>query len=66
MIIAEEVVVNTPVVTVTTKMVATVGVITDETEVVNPKESVIFHIKITMTAMIGETNNVMEKDKHSK
>ena len=66
MIIAEEVVVNAPAVAVTTKMVATVGVITDETEVINPKESVIFHIKITMTAMIGETDNVMEEDKHTK
>ena len=47
-------------------MVATVGVITDETEVINPKESVIFHIKITMIAMIGETDNFMEEDKHSK
>lgn len=50
----------------TTKIVATAGVITDETEVVNPKESVIFRIKITMTAMIGETYNIMEEDKHSK
>ena len=40
--------------------------IKNETEVVNPKETIVFHTKITMTAMIGEIYNVMEEDKQSR
>ena len=36
----------------------TTRVVKDETQVVNPKETVIFHTKINMTAMIKERSNV--------
>ena len=55
-----------PAVAETTKMMTTARVIKNETEVVNPQETVIFHIKINMIAMIGERYNVMEEDKQSK
>ena len=40
--------------------------IKNETEFVNPKETVIFHTKINMTTMMGEKYNVMQEDKQSK
>ena len=43
-----------PTVAMTTKMMTTIRVIKDETKVVNPKETAIFHTKINMTAMIKE------------
>ena len=65
-VIGAVILVIAPTVAVTTKMITTARVIKDDTEVVNPKETVIIHTMINMNVMIGERYNVMEEDKQSK